>query len=344
MNKKQPINQKNYLDTETGEVLQPLIDKSSTGRIRPWKDKKSKDDQLANLYYSLSLHQGDYYYNKAERLNSCGSILTFQEEENNNKKLVYANSCRVKLCPICSWRRTLKLYAQTTAIFSELTKNKDYRYIFLTLTVPNCVGTELSATITKMMKAWDKLTRRKIWINNILGFFRVMEITHNINPKSKSYNTYHPHFHVVLVVDKSYFNKYENNYINQSQWLELWRSVMQDDTITQVNVKTIKATDDNFNHALAEVSKYSVKDADYIIPHKWKLSQETVKTLDLALHRRRLVAFGGIVKQVHKKLNLDDPLDGDLTHIDKDSVADATTQNLVSYFWHQGYQQYFKIN
>lgn len=344
MSKNQPINQKIYIDNETGEILHPLIDKSSTGRTRPWADKKSKDDQLANLYYSLSLHQGDYYYNKGERLNNCGSILTFNEEDSNNKKLVYSNSCRVKLCPICSWRRTLKLYAQTTAIFNELTKNKDYRYIFLTLTVPNCVGADLPATITKMMKAWDKLTRRKIWINNILGYFRVMEITHNINPKSKSYNTYHPHFHVVLVVDKSYFSKYEDKYINQSQWLKLWRSVMQDNSITQVNIKTIKSTDDNFNHALAEVSKYSVKDADYIIPHQWKLSQETVKTLDLALHRRRLVAFGGIVKQVHKKLNLDDPLDGDLTHIDKDSVADATSQNLVSYFWHCGYQQYFKID
>lgn len=48
-------------------------------------EQKSKDDQLANLYYSLSQHQGDYYYNKGERLNNCGSILTFQEEENNNK-------------------------------------------------------------------------------------------------------------------------------------------------------------------------------------------------------------------------------------------------------------------
>ena len=123
-----------------------------------------------------------------------------------------------------------------------------------------------------------------------------------------------------------------------------WFTRSTSTTAEGLNVKTIKSTDDNFSHALAEVSKYSVKDADYIIPHKWKLSQETVKTLDLALHRRRLVAFGGIVKQVHKKLNLDDPLDGDLTHIDKDSVADATTQNLVSYFWHQGYQQYFKIN
>ena len=101
MKKNQPINQKIYIDNETGEVLQPLIDKSSTGRIRPWKDKKSKDDQLANLYYSLSLHQGDYYYNKAERLNNCGNILTFSEEDSNNKKLVYSNSCRVKLCPIC---------------------------------------------------------------------------------------------------------------------------------------------------------------------------------------------------------------------------------------------------
>lgn len=42
MNKKQPINQKIYLDTETGEVLHPLIDKSSTGRERPWANKKVK--------------------------------------------------------------------------------------------------------------------------------------------------------------------------------------------------------------------------------------------------------------------------------------------------------------
>lgn len=329
------------VDKSTGEVLYPLLDVSPiTGKTKPWKNKKIKNVELANIYYDLSQHKDDYYYKKAEKLLACGNELYYNIDTNGLMTLAKANSCHVKLCPICSWRRSRKLQAQLTTVISEVAKNEKYKFIFLTLTIPNCTGEQLTITLNQMMRGWTNLTKRKKWKDNIIGWYRVLEITHNLNPKSKSYNTYHPHFHCLLVVDKKYCDKSNSNYIKQSEWLEMWQQVMHNDTITQVNIKTVK-NDGNINHALLELAKYSVKDSDYIVPYDWQLSKETVAILDTALHRRRLVAFGGILKNIHKQLNLDDPIDGDLVHIDDNATSDNDKQAMLCFFWHYGYQQYY---
>jgi plasmid rolling circle replication initiator protein Rep len=133
--------------------------------------------------------------------------------------------------------------------------------------------------------------------------------------------------------------------------LNLWRESCRDDSITQVDIRTVKPKRVNSNsddvlssngviNAICEVTKYTVKDSDYVIPYDWDLSQDIVKTLDIALANRRLVAWGGILKEIHNKLNLDDEVDGDLVNIDEDVTDDDTKLGQLLAFWHTGYQQY----
>ena len=68
---------------------------------------------------------------KAARLYTCGNALGFHQDEDGKKKLAAANFCHVRLCPLCSWRRSLKLFGQTSQILDYMGQNGDYRYIFI---------------------------------------------------------------------------------------------------------------------------------------------------------------------------------------------------------------------
>lgn len=318
------------IDEKTGEVLEVLEDKSNSGRVRPWNEKKNNTEKLTEVYKLVD-------YKKSERLKHCGSYLEFKAEIDSDKmRLVGGQFCYVRLCPMCGWRRSLKIYSQMSTIMDYAKKEKEYQYLFLTLTVRNCRGADLDDTIRAMMKAWDRFCKKKIVKDTILGWYRGLEITHNLDKTSNAYDTYHPHFHVVLMVGKKYF---KGKYINQQEWKELWKSAMRLDYDPQVDVRKVKG---NTAKAIAEIAKYTVKDNDYIIDDDLDLTVETVKILDKALARKRLVAFGGRFKEIHKLLNLDDAVDGDLIHVETEEKADDEEVRKIAYFWHVGYKKYIK--
>lgn len=335
-----------------------LVDKNSLGKERPWREKKINNLLVSKLYRSLSEFEEDYWDRKAERLLNCSTMLMFNvlDERKHHLKLKSMNSCRVRLCPMCAWRRTLKISSHARKIFSYLEEYypDKYCYLLLTLTIPNCPAKTISDNITHLMKSFDRLFKRKEVKSIVKGWYRGLEVTHNHNVDSKSYDTYHPHFHVLLVMDKSYLEqrKIERGYISHERWLKLWQECCRDESITQVDIRAVKPKKVNKNNddilssngllnAICEITKYTVKDKDYIIPYDWELSQNIVKTLDTALANRRLVAWGGILKEIKNKLNLDDEIDGDLVNIDDEQNCNALGE--VSFFWHVGYQQYVLI-
>lgn len=343
-------------DTQTIITHPILVDKNSQGKERPWRDKKVNNLLTSKLYKSLSVFDDDYWNRKANRLLDCSTLLMFNvlDEHTSRLKLKSMNSCRVRLCPVCAWRRTLKISSHAKRIFSYLEENysNKYSYLLLTLTLPNCRGDELSSTIDDLMKSFDRLLKRKEVKNILQGWYRGLEVTHNHNINSKSYDTYHPHFHVLLVVDSSYLEqrKAERGYITHERWLKLWQECCRNESITQVDIRAVKPkkvnkSDDVLSSngllsAICEITKYAVKDKDYILPYDWELSQDIVRVLDGALANRRLVAWGGILKEIKNKLSLDDEIDGDLVHIDDDNTLDDSKLSQVLAFWHTGYQQY----
>lgn len=324
------------------QVQDNLTEELST-RFAP---KRKASEVLALSYERIG------YGNKSDRVNGCGTLLEFRRAENEESwKLNFANFCRDRLCPMCSWRRTYKIYAQISQIMNVI--ENDYVFLFLTLTVPNCSADELPDTIDKLQQGWQRLIHKKRFKGAVQGYFKALEVTRNTNKRSKSYNTYHPHLHIILAVKKSYFTS--RDYIKQAEWLEMWRKSMRDDSITQVDIRRCKGKQDNLEgiqavkslgSAVAEVAKYSVKSADYlgrmdkdgvlIAPFPDSEIDEAVLYLSAALHRRRLTALGGVFDDVAKELQLDDCENGDLIHIDGSVMRSDVAYMIRRYSWSCG--------
>jgi len=45
---------------------------------------------------------------------------------------------------------------------------------------------------------------------------------------------------------------------------------------------------------------------------------------------QRLTSYGGLLKEIHKKLNFDDSEDGDLTHKDDEEKADEDGFSIIA--------------
>lgn len=369
-------NKKYLVDTQTRELIEILSDKSSSGKERPWRKHKIENMTVEQAYRGLAEcgSETDYWTKKSERLQSCGMHLWFNIFSDGNggekMKIKHAESCRVRLCPLCTWRRSIKIHTHMRKILEHMQEENKYQYILVTLTVPNVPGDKLNDKLNELMKAWNRLQTYKRYKTAVKGWYRGLEISHNVQKwqgkwvKTKNgkqrfvmffdengnkipnlfYDTYHPHFHCIMAVNKSYFD--DKQYIPQAEWLEMWRKATRDNSITQVDVRKVKpkkgADPTDIIGAVCEVTKYTVKNGDYILPKDWNMTLSSVEVLDKALANRRLVAFGGVMKEWHKKLNLDDEVDGDLIEDGEDINGELIGERCA--IWYVGYQQYGIVN
>lgn len=297
-----------------------------------FSDLKQKTLLLSKSFDRLGFNH------KADRCFQCGSRLEFHKamsdlaDEEVDYKLCEANFCRERLCPMCAKRRSLKIFGQVTQIVEHIDTSK-YDFVLLTLTVPNVSGDELSNKISQMQKAFNKLIHYKRFKGAVVGYFRALEVTYNHNKKSKSYDTYHPHYHIILVVQKDYFTSFA--YIKRKEWLSMWQTAMNDFSITQVDVRKVRSKLDkkirgvvSIAGAVAEVAKYTLKPSDYIFNNP-ALMDKVVSVLSSALRGRRLVAFGGLFADIRELLGLDDVENGDLVHTDNQEIVSGDSLFLV---------------
>lgn len=327
-----------------------LEDKTATGKKRDWKGKKVRSSLMAAHYEGLEKRTGaPYYGKKAEKVCDCAECLAFRrDKETGRLRLYQAYFCKVRLCPMCAWRRSLKIAYHNKLIVEEANRQYKPAWIFLTLTVKNVEGDDLKQTITDMMQGFRKLFQYKKVKTGTLGFFRALEIT-----KNHEENTYHPHFHVLIPVKRSYFTG--KSYIKQAEWTSLWKRAMKLDYTPIVHVQRVKGKKGidaeaiekevreamEEQKAILEISKYPVKDTDVIRGNEvTEENLDTVYYLDDALNARRLIGYGGILKDIHKELNLTDAEDGDLVRIEEedDDVANETFE--VMAHWHIGINNY----
>ena len=326
------------------DFTKELIDISeTTNKRRKWQEYKQSNIYLANAYTQID-------DDKAIKLLHCAEYLAYDVDEHEKKHLSQVYFCRIRLCPVCSWRRSLRLFADNMKIVQYIDSHSrefgKINYLFVTLTVKNCVADKLSSTLDSILKAYNDLLRRKCIRGSWRGCVRHLEVTHNVNRDSSSFDTYHPHLHLLVAVDSSYFNG--KNYISTFQLRQLWADCLhitdeQYRNDLQVDIRVCK---NSTAQAVAEVSKYASKSKDYIILDDWDLTVDTVRTLDSALIGRRLVSYCGLFKIVKQILKIEDVEKADLIHIEEDEQAlkieDISRQEL--YWWHFGYGQYYKLN
>jgi len=219
------------------------------------------------------------------RIESCADVLDFIASEGVEKrKMVGGITCKNRFCPVCSWRKAKKDAMVTATLMKSIQAEHDKRFIFLTLTIPNVAGDKLKDAIKAMNLAFKKLFKRKELIGISFGYMRKLEITYN-----SQRNDFHPHFHAVIAVNKSY-GKQKGYYITQPVWLQLWRDCMGDQTITQVDVRKM-----DMKKGVNEIAKYTAKDADYL--H----SEEVFDYFYTALKGSQVLTYNGLFKDAMAK-------------------------------------------
>lgn len=298
-----------------------------------FSSRKKKSVYIGSLFDELGL------FKRAEKVRSCGSFLEFRVSS-ENAKLYWANFCKDRLCPMCNWRRSLKIFSRVSRIMNELEK-EGFRFLFLTLTVKSCDNEHLKETIDDQLKAYAKLLRRKKVVSCVYGSYRAMEITY-----SDRWG-WHPHIHVILAVKEEYFDTSKDLYIKQPIWRELWQKCCSTDYLPFVNIKAVKKgkldlTDDvdvntiSFKSAVKEVAKYITKESGrkgylkYDGNDKYRL-----KALNDATYRHKLNNLTGVFLDVAHRLAYDDIDNTDLIHTDDDIRSDVY-EMIVRYRWKSG--------
>lgn len=306
-------------DTTHNSIM--ILDDLQAELDRKFYPKKLSSQELAQVYKVMKLN------GRFMRVYECGSYLEYYVSD-SEKKLHRANFCKDRLCPMCNWRRSLKIFSQVSKVMDKL-ESDGYQFLFLTLTVKNCSAERLPDTCQTLFDGWRKLYHKKsVFQKSIVGTFRSLEVT--LNRKT---GEFHPHLHVILAVTSDYFHK---GYISQACWCALWRSCCDLDYDPIIDVRKIKPGSNGLSGAVAEVSKYAVKSVDFLQGSIYDRVQYVSAFLS-ALTGRRLCSFTGIFDRVRKQLALDDVENGDLIHVDTDDFRSDLSYLVVRYAWKAGF-------
>lgn len=321
---------RNIAENQDNETLK---DMTKSGKQRPWREKKIDNVSYAEILEILKIK-------KAYNVKQCGNVLEFKPTDEGYLKLHKTWFCKSKLCPVCNWRRAMKNSYQAQKVIEEVVKEKPKaRWLFLTLSTRNAIdGYTLEQSLKDLTKAFDRLSRYKKVSKNLVGFLRSTEVTVNKNDGS-----YNQHMHVLLCVESAYFRKKEN-YIIQKEWVDLWQKALQVDYRPVANIKAIKPNqkgDKDIQAAIKETSKYSVKSSDFLTSNQEK-NQEIVKDLEQGLYRKRMLSYGGLLKQKHKILNLDDSEEGNLINTsDEKTTEEEQKAHSIMAIWNYQKQNYY---
>lgn len=297
------------------EVLQEDIDSKFT-------PKKERSSFLASTYFDLG------YFERSISVADCGSFLQFNVS-NGLKKLVASNFCRDRLCPMCNWRRSLKIFGQVSQIMNVL-ETQGYDFLFLTLTLRNSSIDNYPDMVQQLFDGWRFFYHKHPVVKKtILGMFRSIETT--INQKS---HTFHAHIHCPIAVRSNYFHQ---GYITQAQWSDMWRESCKIEYNPIVDVRRFKPKPgaSGIGSAVAEAVKYSVKDYDFLVDSDFWRPRYVQALLD-GLYHRRLTSMTGCFKKVYQQLQLDDPESGDLLDVDDVQLRDDVNCMMVRYGWKNG--------
>ena len=314
------------IEKDTGEILS---DKRPNGEERPWRLHKMNSLKLHSLYgKALRVDDSVITENRLQSLEQCGDNLLFSVNDKKEKRLKGANFCRLRTCPMCNWRKSLKMFGQTNKIANKiLEQNSSTRFLFVTFTVKNCSADKLSQTIDMMNIGFKRLTdkSKKLAItnkfkNNMLGYIRAMEVTYN-----QEKDTYHPHIHCIFAVKAQYFT---HGYIKKGDWQYIWGECCKTEYEPIVKVQTIK---NSTSKAVAEVAKYPVKMDELA---NYQDENKAIKALIVftkILKGRRLITFGGVFTEARKQLKLDDVETGDLVNLEDEQKENFEEIKTVLY-------------
>lgn len=287
------------------------------------KNTKTKNVEFAKFVSDIDGVMTDKV---KERINCCGDFLQFLADEKiEYLRLENANFCNNRFCPQCSQNKAREDALQLATMIDYLKQEFNYEFIFLTLTAPNIPAPMVSEELNIYAKAFEKLFRTKKVKAICKGYVRKLEMTYSV-----SRNDFHPHYHILLAVNKSYFTD-KKYYISQQEWLKMWIKAKRDPTIEVVDVRKFKAQDDLYK-AIFEISKYISKDSDYMY------SPEVFKVFYNTLKGKRMLSFSGCFKDAVKLYKSGDLVD----YMGEDPNEHIKYVKRLWYAWNSG--DYEEVN
>ena len=229
-------------------------------------------------------------------IHDCGNIVKWAiEPVQKQKKILYTESCKSRYCARCQSMKAVRDGLKIYTLANYLKKEKSRRFLFLTLTVPNVKGDELKKEIKAINKAFDVMMRRKQF-EQFTGFIAKLEITYN-----RKRDDFHPHLHVLFSVEKGYFKKSNNEYLERDDLLEHWRSVMDNENITQVDIRALKDSNEkDLIKSIQEVAKYEAKSSDFTANSK------VFETFYFALKGAKMLRYGREFRELGEVYELDE--------------------------------------
>ena len=229
----------------------------------------------------------------SEHIQVCGSMLQFLKERNLvseeiRRRLVKGNFCKYRFCPMCQWRMARKVCREVLGRLRTIDEQHNgVALLFLTLTIKNEPLTELNSTVKLLSKAFYRMQQLKQYKDAVLGSIRAIEFLGDNTEAGEC----HPHFHCLLVVNKSYFKS--RDYINFEEWTNLWQRSLRVNYRPVINVQRVKPKGkmSAIVAAALEVVKYSVTSSDLE-----KLSKEDFQELDKQTRNIRQYNYSGELK------------------------------------------------
>lgn len=268
----------------------------------------------------------------ADRMGTCADFLKYRPDIDMETgefllKLMQVWFCHCRHCPVCDWRRSLKMMAiflsRLPQILNEYPKA---RWVFMTLTVPNVPIESLRDELGLMNKAWKRFVMRK-GFKQVKGWIRRTEVTCD-----KKRNDYaHPHFHCLLMVPPSWFDG--KHYVRQSRWAEIWGECMRLDVTPIVDIRAVKGTLDKAAAEILKTFNYSVKPEILVNNRDWAL--EYFKQV----HYLKFIVSGGVLKNI--LTNKDSETDDSLVHVDDGSVSNDEDSGVrLAFNWRKNDKKY----
>lgn len=226
---------------------------------------------------------------KLDRLKECGNFIKFQSSEDKTKFILAGgNFCNNRFCPFCSWLKAKRTAFELLELIKVVEYTEKLAFIFITLTVPNVPKESLREEIENFNISFNRLWKTKEFKAFNKGFIRKLEVTYN-----EERNDYHPHFHLVVAVNKSYFTS--RDYMSKRRLLELWQRATRNPNITQVDIKPCRM--DTVKQVM-ELATYSAKQGELYS------SKEVFDGFYEGLFRKKLLVYNGIFKEYKKKIEV----------------------------------------
>jgi plasmid rolling circle replication initiator protein Rep len=288
-----------------------------------WDKQRHRTEQIEKLYRWAQREDFSRY---ADRVSACSQVLQFGYETSEDGvvslRLKSSDFCRVRHCPVCQWRKSLRWQGRFLEALPRI--EADYpkaRWLFLTLTQRNCELEDLRGQLKEINKAFAKMVTWNNW--PAIGWVKALEVTRN-----RETGQAHPHLHALLMVKGHYFTG--RNYISQETWTQMWRKAMRLDYDPVVHVKAVKprAGGQEGEHplraAVAEAMKYTVKPSDMIASGPW------FWTLTDQLHGSRAIALGGVLPGY---INEAEPTKDEMIQGDQGEQSEREQQTLFGVKW-----------